>query len=498
MPAPAHPAPELVELAEAEALCVFDDHKGGVGHVHPHFDDGGRHQDLELPSGEGGHDGLLLPGLHLTVEQSHPQLRKDLFLELPGVDLHRLQVHQAGRGPVPGALLHRRADDIGLPALSGLFADKVVHPLTLALPHHKGLHRDAARGELVNDGHVQVTVDDQRQGAGDGGGGHDQHVGGRGLRCRPFGGQRRPLGHAEPVLLVSDDQPQAGEVHPLRQQGLGAHRQVHLPGAQGGPGRPLFSRGHGAGEQGHPDAGWGEQLVHGAVMLLSQHFGGRHQRGLPAALGGQPSPPGGHRGLTGAHVPLDQPVHGAARGQVPGGLLHGPPLGLGGCEGEQGTERLQGTGGKHRGGALAVPTVLQKGQAGGEVEQLLEGQPPPRLLQGVKVLWEMDVPAGPLRRDQLVRGPKAGREGFCPLAGALLYCLADQGDHQMIGDPCSQGVHRYDASSKVPVPFPLKDRIDHRAAGALLLDLPIKHILLPRLEGIFQIGLVEEGEVEGA
>ena len=30
----------------------------------------------------------------------------------------------------------------------------------------------------------------------------------------PFGGQRRPLGHAEPVLLVSDDQPQAGEVHP--------------------------------------------------------------------------------------------------------------------------------------------------------------------------------------------------------------------------------------------------------------------------------------------
>ncbi len=46
----------------------------------------------------------------------------------------------------------------------------------------------------------------------------------------------------------------------------------------------------------------GEQLVHGAVMLLSQHFGGRHQRGLPAALGGQPNPrrpPWSYR----AHVP---------------------------------------------------------------------------------------------------------------------------------------------------------------------------------------------------
>ena len=30
----AHPAPELVELAEAEAVRVLHHHHGGVGHVH--------------------------------------------------------------------------------------------------------------------------------------------------------------------------------------------------------------------------------------------------------------------------------------------------------------------------------------------------------------------------------------------------------------------------------------------------------------------------------
>ena len=32
---PAHSAPQLVQLAEAEAVGVFNDHQGGVGHIHP-------------------------------------------------------------------------------------------------------------------------------------------------------------------------------------------------------------------------------------------------------------------------------------------------------------------------------------------------------------------------------------------------------------------------------------------------------------------------------
>ncbi len=67
----------------------------------------------------------------------------------------------------------------------------------------EGLHRLPSGGQLVDDGHVQVPVQDQGQRPGDGGGGHDQDVG-----VVPLGGQRRPLGHAEAVLLVRHHQAQ--------------------------------------------------------------------------------------------------------------------------------------------------------------------------------------------------------------------------------------------------------------------------------------------------
>ena len=39
--AASHAAAQLVQLREAHALGVFDDHERGVRHVDTHFDDGG-------------------------------------------------------------------------------------------------------------------------------------------------------------------------------------------------------------------------------------------------------------------------------------------------------------------------------------------------------------------------------------------------------------------------------------------------------------------------
>ena len=97
VPPPAHPAPQLVQLAQTEALGIFDDDQGGVGHVHPHLHYGGGHQHLGLARGEGGHGGLLLLGPQLSVEQPHPQVGEHLVRQLGGVGLHRLQIH--GRLP---------------------------------------------------------------------------------------------------------------------------------------------------------------------------------------------------------------------------------------------------------------------------------------------------------------------------------------------------------------------------------------------------------------
>ena len=53
---------ELVELGEAEAIGVFDDHDGGVGYVDANFDDGGGDEDVELAALEAGHGDFFVVG----------------------------------------------------------------------------------------------------------------------------------------------------------------------------------------------------------------------------------------------------------------------------------------------------------------------------------------------------------------------------------------------------------------------------------------------------
>lgn len=88
---PPHPASELVELAKAEPVRVLHNHQAGVGHVHPHLNDRGGYQDIHFPRGKGRHDPLLVPCLLLSVDNSHPQIGKDLFLKLAAILLRRLQ-----------------------------------------------------------------------------------------------------------------------------------------------------------------------------------------------------------------------------------------------------------------------------------------------------------------------------------------------------------------------------------------------------------------------
>ena len=119
---------------------------------------------------------------------------------------------------------------------------------------------------------------------------------------------------------------------------MGAHHKVDVTRRQVGVDLPFLCGGHGPGEQTHPHPSGGEQGGQGAEVLLGQHLGGGHHGRLKAPLHCQPPGVGGHHRLALAHVPLDQPVHGSAAGHVPGGLLHGPALGIGGLEGEQGGE----------------------------------------------------------------------------------------------------------------------------------------------------------------
>ena len=154
---PAHPAPQLVELAQTKAVRVLDDDERGVWHVHPHLDHRGGYQHLSFPLRKGPHGRVLLLGAHLPMEDIHRQVGEHLPLEALGIALHRLQRQRRGLFTGQGGLrvlLHRGTDDIHLPALPHLAADELIHPLPLVLPDDIGGDGGAPRGELVDDGHI--------------------------------------------------------------------------------------------------------------------------------------------------------------------------------------------------------------------------------------------------------------------------------------------------------------------------------------------------------
>ena len=125
--------------------------------------------------------------------------------------------------------LHRRADEIRLISLIQMLFDITEGPLPYRAVDEVGADGPAAGGQLIDDRDLQVAVDDHGQGAGDGGGGHDQHMGV--LSLLPQGG---PLLHPEPVLLIGDDQPQIRKGGVIGEEGVGADAEVDLPGGKGG------------------------------------------------------------------------------------------------------------------------------------------------------------------------------------------------------------------------------------------------------------------------
>ena len=247
--APAHTAPELVELRQAEPLGVFHHHAGGIGHIHAYLDHRGGHQNITVSGGKGLHDSFFFFGLHLPVEQAHPQVGEDLLPQLFGV----------GRGGLAlvGDLIllaYQGTHDEHLMPLGHLFADELVDPPAVGFVYGKSIHLLPTGGQLIHHRHIQIAVDYERQGPGDGRGGQHQHMGV--FRLLP---QRRPLVHTKAVLLVGDDQPQPLIGHIRRQEGVGADTQVNFSRRQSRQNIPPFLCPGGAGEQGASQTEFSQQ-----------------------------------------------------------------------------------------------------------------------------------------------------------------------------------------------------------------------------------------------
>ena len=369
-----------------------------------------------------------------------------------------------------------------------LLADEGVDPGPVALSHQEGLHRLPSRGQLVQNGHVQIPVHQQRQGAGDGCGGHHQQV-----RVLPFGGQFAPLSHAEAVLLVGDHQPQAAKLGGIRQQRVGANRDLGLAGGQGFPDQPLLLHRHGAGEQRRPDAQGGEQLFQGGKVLLRQNFRGGHQGGLFSVPGGAENRRGGHHGFAAAHIALDQPVHRRALLKIRQNLRHRPFLGAGQFKGQgrvKGRQVQIGVGRR----LFFRPAGPHQGKPRGKQEEFLKNQPLFRLLRLRHGLRLMNGPVGPLRREDTIAPTHRLRQYF--LRGiADGQSLAHRPQHSGVAQPRRQridgqhppGGHRLGIRG-------LKVGVCHIVANEIPSDRPIKDVFLPILQLLRREFGIEKGQ----
>ena len=97
-----------------------------------------------------------------------------------------------------------------------LAANERVDPRPHGLAHQEGVHRLAARRQLIHHGDVQVAVEDQGERPGNGRGRHDEQV-----RISGLGRQRRALGDAEAMLLVGNDKIERCERHVSGEQRVG-------------------------------------------------------------------------------------------------------------------------------------------------------------------------------------------------------------------------------------------------------------------------------------
>ena len=415
------------------------------------------------------------------MHQAHPAVRQQGLGHVLVVAFHGVQ-------PAVRNVLDGRADQIHLPPLVDLAVQKAVQVLPPLAGDTPGLDRGAPGGQLVEDGNVEVAVDEQAQRAGDGRGAHHQKMGVRGLF-----GQHPALAHAEAVLLVDDGKAQPGKLHPLAEDGVGAHHKVGFVGADGGQRSALGGSLHAAGQQGHPHPEGGKHLVQTLSMLGGQNFGGGQQRGLISRPDAGPDGGGGHQRFAAAHVALQQAVHGSLARHVGQNFAHGPALGTGGGEGQAFPERPR-VGQPHGCAGGGSTPVFHAADAQLQHQQFFIDEPPPGCIGFVLGGRAVDGPHGIRLGEQAVflqhlRRQRVGQK--FRVGQQLPHALGDGIAGQALGLGVD-GLKRcgFDLLGGAHL------RVHHLAAQHPTRDDALKIVFLPQLQLLGGVGVIEPCDLQ--
>ena len=208
--------------------------------------------------------------------------------------------------------------------------------------------------------------------------------------------------------------------------------------------RVLFFRQR-AGEEADARAQGGKERLRVLKVLLGEHFRGRHQRRLKAALPGKVHGAEGHGGLAAAHVALQQPRHGRVHAQIARHFIECAFLGVRGREGQKFPKILDVFIGKGQLHARARVRAQQRERHLIE-QQFLKGDAPPRGGERFAVEGKMGVVEGEIALAKAVAPPKALGQFVRPLAAAHLQRRAHGFAHGARGHAGNGAVDRLDAA----------------------------------------------------
>ena len=109
-------------------------------------------------------------------------------------------------------------DDVSLSACRSFFAQKGINPLAIRCIDANGVDLLSAGWQLVNDGNIQISIENQCQCTGNGCCCHDKD-----MRIFPFFCQHTSLAHTEAMLFVSNDQTDFVVLHTFLNDRMGTH-----------------------------------------------------------------------------------------------------------------------------------------------------------------------------------------------------------------------------------------------------------------------------------
>ena len=283
----AHPAAQLVEVRQAEAVGPVDDDRVRVRDVQTRLYDRRADQHVHFPQDEPLHDVLEVVRRQLTVPHGQARLRDELL------------------EPLEDTLdsLYAIVEEVHLSLALQLSEDGVPDQTLVVLGHHRG-HRQpvAGRGhdgaEVAQARQAEIECARDRRGCH----GQDVHIGSQVL-------QLLLVPDPEPLFLVDDDEPEIAEHNVPAEEPVRPDHDVDPTIGQVTQNGGLLGGGAESTEHLDGDGVLRHPLPEGDVVLLCED-GRRHEHGgLSLVQHGPEGGPHRHLRLPVAHVPAKQPVH---------------------------------------------------------------------------------------------------------------------------------------------------------------------------------------------